>query len=60
MTAYTYLTPSLVLLMNWLIGAGGANDHVVVGVALTLVASLVLQWDVSRIPFANETETNLK
>tara|TARA_B100001094_G_C17765020_1_gene592236 strand:- start:94 stop:648 length:555 start_codon:yes stop_codon:yes gene_type:complete len=60
MTAYTYLTPSLVLLMNWLIGAGGANDHVVVGVALTLVASLVLQWDGSRTPFANETETNLK
>lgn len=43
MMAYIYLIPSFVLLMNWLIGEQVSSD-IIIGVALTLVASFVLQW----------------
>ncbi len=41
--AYTYLNPSLVVLINWIIGKGLPPSKVLPGVLIVLLATLVLQ-----------------
>ena len=56
MIAYTYLTPSFVLLMSWIIGQRQISNYILIGVALTLVSSLVLHWDRSWWPASDDGE----
>ena len=56
MIAYTYLTPSFVLLITWTIGDRQISDFILIGVTLTLVSSLMLHWDKRLWPVSDDSE----